>query len=114
MENHHHWHIIDALFDGLTKCKYVGILLIFLVSTFVSLQASEASKQTISWKNYFFSKLEKLNKSLNFGTLPIAFMLGWSLYLSVEKNSSFTILEKTVFRSSAVPLSELITSPSSI
>ena len=85
VENHHHWHIIDALFDGLIKCKYVGILLTFLVSTFVSSQASEASKQTISWKNYFFSKLEKLNKSVNFGTLSIAFMLGWSLYLTIEK-----------------------------
>ena len=43
----------------------------------------EGTKQTISWKIYFFSNLEKLNKSFDFGIFLIAFLLGWSLHCTI-------------------------------
>ena len=73
-------------------CKYVGFSLIILVVASVCLQALHASKQTVSWKIYFFSMFEKLNKSFDFGTLSIAFILGWSLYFKIAfKTRSLTI-----------------------
>ena len=63
-----------------------------LVGTSVPCQALEASKQT-SWKVSFFSTCEELDKSFDFATLSIAFiLLGWSLYFKIAFKTGCLVL----------------------
>ena len=105
--------LIEKCLDRWTKSVNISeFSLKVLVGTSVSWQGSKAPKQTVSWKISFFSTLENLNKSFDFGTLSMAFIPGWSWYCTIAFIIRFEmghsgrlrlryILEKQVFRTSA-------------
>ena len=76
--------LIETLSEGWPKFVNMSAFsLIILVGTSISWQALEAYKQTIYCKISFFPTFEKLSKSLDFGTLSIAFILGWFFYFKI-------------------------------
>ena len=105
--------LIETLIDRWTKSVNISeFSLKVLVATSVSWQGLEAPKQKVSWKIFFFSTLENLNKSFDFGTLWMAFIPGRSWYFTIAFIIRFEmgysgrlrlryILEKQVFRTSA-------------
>ena len=74
--------LIEALNEGWTKSVNMSS---FTLIIFVSWQALEASKQTISWKISFFATFEKLNKPFDFWTLSMVFILGWYILQKLVK-----------------------------
>ena len=74
--------LIEALIEGWIKSVNMSAFsLIILVVKILSWQALETSDNFL--KNFLFSTFEKLNKSFDFETLSIAFILGWSLYFKI-------------------------------